>query len=288
MVLVLVVAYLGNYGFAHAADSILHGLDTTGLGAGYKEVSVTNIVSNGLGGALALISIAILLLLIYGGTRWMIARGNAEDVTKAKDIIEQALIGLVIILGAWGLASFVFNRLKKQPISEALPEIPHSIVVGNTDPSIVGICVCRTTNECSEILSSVYPADFDPATADEASGDPRQTFCDSICGSAIGIVYNNNVSMSNCIGYSVSNLNPQQETAPAVPPPPPLETIGSCHCDAGFGPCINVDPVAISFEDSGIKCWLDCSYNGGVRWYNGEEISTGEHAPIYHPGESCP
>ncbi|MBI3290911.1 hypothetical protein HYZ76_01355 [Candidatus Falkowbacteria bacterium] len=39
-----------------------------------------------------------LLLLIYAGWLWMFARGNEEQVSKAKKITREVIIGLIIIL----------------------------------------------------------------------------------------------------------------------------------------------------------------------------------------------
>jgi hypothetical protein len=46
-----------------------------------------------------------LLLLIYGGVFWMTARGNESQVDKAKNIITNSLVGLIIILLAMLLVS---------------------------------------------------------------------------------------------------------------------------------------------------------------------------------------
>ncbi len=53
--------------------------------------------------AFGLLSIVFLILTIFSGTRWMTAQGNEEDVTKAKSTLTQAIIGLLIIIGSWGI-----------------------------------------------------------------------------------------------------------------------------------------------------------------------------------------
>ncbi|MFH1536548.1 MAG: hypothetical protein ABID45_01010, partial [Patescibacteria group bacterium] len=69
---------------------------------------VAAFIINGLLGFLGLFS---LVLLLYGGYMWMNARGNEEQVTKAKKIIESAGIGLIIILSSYGLSRYVFDNL---------------------------------------------------------------------------------------------------------------------------------------------------------------------------------
>jgi len=41
----------------------------------------------------------------------MTAAGNEDQVGEAKKIIVAGIIGLVIILASWGIASFVLNSL---------------------------------------------------------------------------------------------------------------------------------------------------------------------------------
>ena len=61
--------------------------------------------------ALGLLGIVALILIIWGGFIWMSARGNEEQVSKAKKILESAVIGLVIILASFGISQYVFENL---------------------------------------------------------------------------------------------------------------------------------------------------------------------------------
>lgn len=84
-------------------------LTNTGLGTTDPVVvaaQLTNVFLRVLG------TITILLML-YGGWTWLWARGNEEDITKAKDIIRGAIIGLLIILASYGLTQFVFYYLTR-------------------------------------------------------------------------------------------------------------------------------------------------------------------------------
>jgi len=59
-------------------------------------------------GFLGLIAVVIILI---GGFKWMTAGGNDEKTTEAKKLITAGVIGLVIILAAFGIATFVINQL---------------------------------------------------------------------------------------------------------------------------------------------------------------------------------
>ncbi len=64
-----------------------------------------------LGSILAFVGVFFFILMIYGGFVWMFARGNDQDVTKAKGIIESAIIGLIIVLSAYAITSFIGGAL---------------------------------------------------------------------------------------------------------------------------------------------------------------------------------
>lgn len=60
---------------------------------------------------LAFLGVVAVVVIIIGGFMWMTAAGNDEKVGKAKKIIMQGLIGLIIILLAYAIAAFVIARL---------------------------------------------------------------------------------------------------------------------------------------------------------------------------------
>lgn len=64
-----------------------------------------------IGIVLTVIGAFFLILLIYGGYKWMMARGAPEEAKKAKDIITDAVIGLIIILAAYLISTFIVGKL---------------------------------------------------------------------------------------------------------------------------------------------------------------------------------
>lgn len=61
--------------------------------------------------ALGLLGIVAVVLILYGGFTWMTAGGSEDRISKAKQILVNAVIGLVIILSAYAIASFVISSL---------------------------------------------------------------------------------------------------------------------------------------------------------------------------------
>ena len=69
--------------------------------------TVTQII-NVLLGILGIIAVIIILM---GGFKWMTAQGNEEKVGEAKKLLGAGVVGLVIILAAFAIASFVISNL---------------------------------------------------------------------------------------------------------------------------------------------------------------------------------
>ena len=69
--------------------------------------TVTQII-NVLLGILGIIAVIIILM---GGFKWMTAKGNEEKVGEAKKLLGAGVVGLVIILAAFAIASFVISNL---------------------------------------------------------------------------------------------------------------------------------------------------------------------------------
>ncbi|MDO8622324.1 MAG: hypothetical protein Q7R80_03785 [bacterium] len=107
----------------NAADLTRQGLrgtaNTAGLGTAATPLPV--IIGNIIYAALSLTGIIFVLLTIYGGFIWMQARGNEEDVTKAKKIIESAIIGIIIAALAFAITSFVITRITDAQSATSAP-----------------------------------------------------------------------------------------------------------------------------------------------------------------------
>lgn len=64
-----------------------------------------------IGIVLSFIGVIFLILIIYAGISWMTAAGNDQHVTKAKDLMINAVIGLVIIFAAYAITAYIGDLL---------------------------------------------------------------------------------------------------------------------------------------------------------------------------------
>jgi hypothetical protein len=60
---------------------------------------------------LGVLGIVFVVLIVLAGYKWMTAAGNEEKIKEAKSQLTRAVIGLVIILAAWGITEFITNCL---------------------------------------------------------------------------------------------------------------------------------------------------------------------------------
>lgn len=75
----------------------------------------------------------ILLIFFYGGILWITARGKSEVVQSGKDAMVGAVIGLVIILGAYAGVTLMISILKTGTVATDNLET----VVGNGADSVI-------------------------------------------------------------------------------------------------------------------------------------------------------
>ena len=80
---------------------------TAGLSSGSLVDTISSIIRVALG-FLGVIAVVIILL---GGFKWMTSGGNEEKVKKAKQLIFQGIIGLVIVMSSYAIASFVITSI---------------------------------------------------------------------------------------------------------------------------------------------------------------------------------
>jgi len=85
--------------------------DTVAGTAGMGNVSVGYLAAKVIQVVLGLLAIIFLVLMIIAGFDWMTAAGNDEKVKKSTATIKTAIIGLIIVLGAYAITYFVFKYL---------------------------------------------------------------------------------------------------------------------------------------------------------------------------------
>lgn len=159
----------------------------TRLGTGTDLISMTARIINIV---LSILGVLVIGIVIYGGWLWLTSRGNEEQIAKAKKVIANGLIGLIIILTSFAIASFVLLKLAEATGAHLGGEGPPPCVgvgclpeggekgfnVVSTSPKHLAnnVSLCRD-------VQAIFNQDLDPATIDsssfivEESGGPAVT-----------------------------------------------------------------------------------------------------------------
>ena len=78
---------------------------------GADQYKLSQIIGIVIQAFLGLLGVLFLVYLLYAGYHWMTAQGDEEKVTKAKDTIQRAVIGLIVTIGAYAITYFVIQKL---------------------------------------------------------------------------------------------------------------------------------------------------------------------------------
>jgi hypothetical protein len=81
----------------------------TSIGLGSRDIRET--VGGVIRAFMGLLGIVAVVIILLGGFKWMTAGGSEEKVNEAKKLIISGIIGLVIIMMAYAIASFVVGAI---------------------------------------------------------------------------------------------------------------------------------------------------------------------------------
>jgi hypothetical protein len=84
-----------------------------------QPVSIEVIIRQIITVVLGVFGLIYFMYIIVGGILWLTAHGEKEKIEKAKDLIQNATLGLAILLGAYALTYFILYALLT---SQVLPK----------------------------------------------------------------------------------------------------------------------------------------------------------------------
>ena len=80
--------------------------------------------------ALYIVGIISVLMLIWGGLRYVVSGGKSEKVTDAKNTVLYAIIGLIISILSYAIVNFVLNSLDNSSKPEETSALPLTSIYG--------------------------------------------------------------------------------------------------------------------------------------------------------------
>lgn len=129
--------------------------EVAGLGGGDLRVVIARLIRT----VLTFLGIVTVGIILYGGFVYMMSKGEAAKVDKAKKIIINGVVGLVIVFSSFAITQFVLNSLVNAiQGEEATPayclEHPTDVACAHTDlgDPAKSFFITGTTTECAEGL----------------------------------------------------------------------------------------------------------------------------------------
>lgn len=98
-------------GWAVASPAFAVGVNTGISISGYGSNSPEQIIIALINWVLGILALIAVVLVLTGGFKWMTAAGNEEKIEGAKKLIIAAIIGMVIVLAAWGISLYAVSIL---------------------------------------------------------------------------------------------------------------------------------------------------------------------------------
>jgi hypothetical protein len=135
VVIIILLTIILLPGMVLATQKITNHDSVLNVVAGKAEIDTGKAVEDYIGQviniALALVSSIFLVLMVYAGILWMTARGEEEKITKARETIIMASIGLVIVVSSYAITSFILTQVRA----------PGSVGSNIDDYKIQGCCL---------------------------------------------------------------------------------------------------------------------------------------------------
>lgn len=93
-------------------DNLLRNLAEVARLAGFPEPrSIPEIIAALIGTVLSFVGIIFFCLIIYAGFSWMTSGGNEEKIYRARSILQNAIVGLIIVMASYAITRFIVQVL---------------------------------------------------------------------------------------------------------------------------------------------------------------------------------
>jgi len=96
-----------------ATKTISEGLDTAAKDTYDTDLKAPEFIGNMIRTLLAATGIVFLVITVYAGILYMTANGEMEKIKKAHKMLTSAVIGLIIIVGAYAITLYVVDALSE-------------------------------------------------------------------------------------------------------------------------------------------------------------------------------
>jgi len=114
LIYILPVLLVAKYPvLAGIGSTVSGGLKKTGIASGYgdKAPALENVAGKVIQTIIELTGIIFIVITVYAGVMYLTAFGDETKVKKAKTMLVQGVVGIVIIVSAYAISTFVLSQL---------------------------------------------------------------------------------------------------------------------------------------------------------------------------------
>ena len=115
LLLVFSFSFFSPAALAQTVQQTLNGLNATaekvdafsGQVNNYSDTFLQTKAGQIVSTVLSFIGVLFFILMIYAGILWMTSQGNEQQVSKAKDLLKDAIIGIIIVFAAYAITTYL-------------------------------------------------------------------------------------------------------------------------------------------------------------------------------------
>ncbi|MFA6161131.1 MAG: pilin [Patescibacteria group bacterium] len=133
------------------------------------DCTVDNIVQQGVNFAKWVMGLAgalFLLVFVYGGAMYVVSFGRSDYVTKGKNAMTRGVFGIILVMGAWTVVSYVSISLGYKPVGTGGTAAP----TAGGSPAVATACSSDATYERSCQVGSPTPGQTATVCTDFCKG----------------------------------------------------------------------------------------------------------------------
>ena len=156
------------------SEDVLAGLDEVGTESGLTSPDDPRmIVATLIRTALGVLGLIAVVIVLYAGFLWMTSGGDEERVRRAKRMLINGFIGLLIILSSWAITEFVINSLANATNSNGSNgdgDGGTGLILGGGDSKAFEVTSYQPTGAVllrNIVVQITFTQDVDSATVDE-------------------------------------------------------------------------------------------------------------------------
>ena len=136
-------------------------INDTATQTGVAKFDIPTLVATLINALLGLVGAVFVIMILYSGITWMISAGEEDKIKKAKKTLTSAIIGVVIVAGAYSITAFIASTISSAPQGGSGGNETASSCSQDRQGS------CKTTSDCTSSCPDCVKGTANDCNTDE-------------------------------------------------------------------------------------------------------------------------